>query len=169
MQQDAPTSRPRARWRFRLARGSDAAAVEAFLGRLSPTTLQARYLSPRRLVGDVRTAEVARILGSNERQHVVLLALDGSEIRGIAELVLRDAEQAEVALLVEDAFQGQGLGKALGQRLKRLAGRRGLRVLTGNHAYGNARVAAMLRQAGGKVHYAFDYGSLRFSLSLEAA
>src|SRR4051812_14802343 len=56
MDQPAPAPRPLPRRRFRLARASDADAVDAFLGRLSPATLQARYLSPRRLNGAVRAA-----------------------------------------------------------------------------------------------------------------
>src|SRR4051812_8617105 len=108
MDHDAPRRRTTRLPRFRFARVTDAASVDAFLGRLSPATIQARYLSPRRLEGMVRDLEVARILRCDDRRHVVLLALEGREIRGIGELVLHDVDRAEVALLVEDAVQGRG-------------------------------------------------------------
>src|SRR5438132_890417 len=74
----------RAPVRFRVARAGDRSAVRAFLDRLSPSTVQARFLSPARsLTGLLGDHELKRLFDRNEAEHVVVLAVDGTEIRGI--------------------------------------------------------------------------------------
>ena len=160
----SPCSR---RLRFRIARDRDRGAVRAFLDRLSPSTVGLRYLSaPRSLAGPAGDPELRRLLGRNEAEHVVVLAVDGRQVRGIGEFVAEPAQRAELALLVEDAFQGCGIGRSLFRRLERVARGRGIQAFTGDMAYGNARALALLRWTGRPLETQVSYGSLRFQLRL---
>jgi GNAT superfamily N-acetyltransferase len=153
---------------LRVARVGDRAAVRAFLDRLSPSTVQARFLSPARsLAGPVGDAELERLLERNEAEHIVLLAVDGAEVRGIGEFVIEQARHAVLALVVEDAFQGRGVGRSLLRRLEQLALTHGIRSFTGDMAHGNSRAVALLRATGRTLQTRFSYGSLQFKLLLE--
>jgi GNAT superfamily N-acetyltransferase len=154
--------------RVRLARPDDRGAVRAFLGRLSPRTVQARYLSPLLPLDDARAdLEVARLFDSTDFERTIVLAMDGADVRGIGEFSIEDAERAELGLIVEDAFQGRGIGKRLLRALERLAIERGLRAFTGDVAVGNSRGLAVLRATGRPLHSRPDYGSVRFTLRLD--
>ena len=165
----SPSSPCSARLHFRLARPGDRGAVRAFLDRLSPSTVQARYLSPpRSLAGPAGEPELTRLLERNAADHMVVLAVDGSGVRGIGELVAEHERRAELALVVEDAFQGCGIGRSLFRSLEQLALTRGIRAFTGDIAYGNARMLALLRGTGHRLQTQLGYGSLQFRLLLEA-
>ena len=154
--------------RIRLARPEDRGAVRAFLGRLSPRTVQARYLGPCLPLDGARAdLEVTRLLDSKDFERTVVVAVDGAEVRGVGEFVVEDAERAELGVLVEDAFQGRGIGKRLLRLLERLAIQRGLRAFTGDVAYGNSRGLALLRATGRPLKSRPDYGSVRFTLRLD--
>jgi acetyltransferase len=147
--------------------------VVAFLGRLSPATLQARYLGGvPSLVGQRAARETQRLLDSDGSRHVVLLADDGEDaedanIHGIGEFVIETSGAGAVlALLVEDRFQGQGIGHALLGRLEQLARERGITQFSGEVAYGNERVLRLLRSSGGPLRLQPEYGALHFTLGL---
>jgi GNAT superfamily N-acetyltransferase len=152
----------------RLARPDDRGAVRAFLGRLSARTVQARYLGPSLPLDDARAdLEVTRLFDSPDFERTLVVATDGPEVRGLGEFTVEDAERAELGILVEDAFQGRGIGKRLLRLLQRLAVERGLRAFTGDVAYGNSRGLALLRATGRPVRSQPDYGSVRFTLRLD--
>ena len=156
------------RLRYRALRASDRAAIVAFFGRLSPETVRARYFSSVRLSGPFGERELARLFEPAGGAHMVVVATQGTAVRGIAEFVAEDARRGEVAVVVEDAVQGRGVGRCLMSRLRRAALEHGIEVFTGDVAYGNARVTALLRRAG-RLRMQLDYGSVRFSLELAAA
>ena len=142
--------------------------MRAFLGRLSPRTVQNRYLSASLPLNDARAdLEVARLFDSTECERTVVVAMEGADVRGLGEFSIEDAERAELGLLVEDAFQGRGIGKRLLRVLERLAIQRGLRAFSGDVAYGNSRGLAVLRATGRPLHSRPAYGSVRFTLRLE--
>jgi GNAT superfamily N-acetyltransferase len=153
--------------RLRIARARDRLAVRAFLDRLSPATIQGRYLSQHTsLSGLVGDREVARMLDGNAARHVVLLAVQGAEVRGIGEFVGDPVKGAEVSLVVEDAFQGRGVGRRLLRKLEQLALRRGIRAFTGDLAYSNTRMLALLHGSGRRLQLTSTYGSQYFRLQL---
>jgi hypothetical protein len=84
---------------LRIARDSDRAAIGAFLSRLSTGTIQARYLSSwSSLAGSRADQETQRLLDGDTARHVVVVAVDGTEIRGVGEFVVEDAAaEAELA------------------------------------------------------------------------
>jgi GNAT superfamily N-acetyltransferase len=157
----------RLRLPLRAGRAADRAAVRAFLHRLSPSTLRTRYLSPHETVAEPwGERELDRLLDPHDGKHMVVLALDGAEVRGIGEYVEERAGEAELALMVEDRFQGRRVGRALMGSLQQLAHARGICAFYGDVAYGNWRMLALLRGAGGALRTEQNYGSLRFQLRL---
>ena len=153
----------------RLARASDRGAVRAFLSRLSPRTIQARYLSSAVPLDEERAdLELRRLFDNPAPERTVVLAMFGPEVRGIGEFTVEGDDQAELGLLVEDAFQGRGIGKGLLRALQRLAAQRGIEAFTGDVGHTNSRMLRLLRATGRKLRTQPDYGSLRFTLRLRS-
>jgi len=149
-------------------RDGDRPAVRAFLTRLSPETRRARYLGPVQFEDHALEREVRRLQGTDTRVHPVLIARDGDEVRGIGEYVVDAADQgrAELALVVEDAFQRRGLGTLLFLNLEEHALQRGIRAFTGEVGNDNYRVLALLRKARRTLRIEAAYASSYFELNL---
>jgi GNAT superfamily N-acetyltransferase len=159
----------RASFQFRAAEPDDRVALHAFLGRLSQSTVAARYLQRTlNLAGPSGDREVDRLLGRRHAGHVVLLAMDGADVRGIGELFSQGLNRADLGVVVEDAFQGRGIGRALLRTLEKVALNRGIRALTGDMAYGNARAVALLRGTGRPIRTQVGSGGVSFTLTLQA-
>jgi GNAT superfamily N-acetyltransferase len=74
---------------------------------------------------------------------------DGAEtIVANAEYVVNEEDVAELAVVVADAWQGQGLGRRLIQRLQQLAGSGQLRGMRGDVLSENRRMLAIMRDCG---------------------
>jgi GNAT superfamily N-acetyltransferase len=143
-------------------------AVRTFLSRLSPNTVRARYLSSwTSLAGPLGDGEAQRLVDRSQARHVVVLAFDADEIRGIGEFVETAGSAAELALVVEDAAQRRGIGRSLFQRLRRLAHRRGIRAFTGDVRYSNTPALQFLRATGTPLRTTLGYSALEFCLLLE--
>jgi GNAT superfamily N-acetyltransferase len=158
---------PKTPIRLRLAEQSDRAALVAFLARLSPATLHARYLSARPQLSTEAADREARRLLDDAACHVVVVAEDGAHIRGVGEFVA-EADTAELALVVEDAFQNRGIGKLLYRQLAQLARQRCLTAFTGDVHYDNHRVLAFMRRNRPAVQLRPDLASIRFTLPVRA-
>ena len=161
-----PSTLPSPRLRF--VRKGDRPALRAFLGRLSASTLQARYLTMlSRMEGLLADREIARIVDGDAARHVVVVAEDRADIRAIGEFVIdTDGRAAELALTVEDDFQNHGLGRRLYCRLEALARRRGVAAFTGDVRHGNTRMQELLRATGRPLRMESVYGGVYFTLQL---
>jgi GNAT superfamily N-acetyltransferase len=154
--------------RFRLANAADRGALRAFLDRLSPSTINTRYLTPATtLAGELGERELRRLIERDLDEHLVVVAVDGAEIRGVGEFVTANAQDAELALVVEDAFQHRGIGRCLFGILEQLALERGVSAFTAEVAYSNARMRSLLAATGRRLQTQLGYGSLRFRLLLD--
>jgi GNAT superfamily N-acetyltransferase len=94
------------------ARPDDGPEIAALHGRCSPATTAARYLTPmtrlpRRLLAELLAADVALVAVDDLGRVVALATLVAAE----------PPDRVELGLLVEDAWQGAGLGTALVRRL----------------------------------------------------
>lgn len=96
----------------------DAPRIADLYARLSPRTLRLRYCSALRISGEV---EAARLCGSDPMDRAVLLALSEGEVIGIGELGRVSDRCGEIALVVRDDCQGEGIGTALGHELVEVA------------------------------------------------
>jgi len=155
--------------RFRLARPGDDGALADFLSRLSPETTRARYLASIRLEGQALRRELARLLPADAAGHKVLIAEQDGIIRGFGEYVVADGQRADLALVVEDRFQGYGLGRALFLNLEYLAVREGIRTFTGDVAPHNLRARHLLRSSGRVLRMVYAYATICFELALNPA
>lgn len=106
---------------IRLAHPEDAHAVAAMHKRCSQRTLYQRYVSS----GDWQEIQMRRLSGGHSGATLVAVGDEGQVI-GLGNVFPEhsgDEHSAEIAVLVEDARQGGGVGSALLRRLVRLAER----------------------------------------------
>ena len=112
--------------------------------RLSPETVHRRFHAPLRSppAGAHRLVEVDHDLRE------ALVAVVGGEVVGVARYDRSPADPAtaDVAVVVEDAWQGVGVGRQLLAELTALAGRRGVRTLTADVQADNDRVVGLVRR-----------------------
>jgi GNAT superfamily N-acetyltransferase len=118
---------------IRPIRPDDKPLLAAAVERLSPRTARMRFLAPKTRL---TSAEQRYLTEIDFVDHYALVAIQADDPRplvGVGRWV-RDAddpEAAEIALLVSDRFQRQGLGIALGKALKDAARARGIRRFNG--------------------------------------
>jgi GNAT superfamily N-acetyltransferase len=156
------------RVRLRAARDDDRAAIRAFLGRLSASSLQSRYLIMlSHMDADRIDREIRRIFDRDAARHVVVVATDGLDVHAIGEIVIdSDGHSAELALTVEDAFQRRGLGSRLYRRLEAVARSRGASTLTGDASNDNYRIQKLLRATGRPLRLELSFGGVHFTLRI---
>ncbi len=93
----------------------DARRLERLFDRCSPTTVYRRFFSP--IQRPPRTALLWFATVDHDRREA-LVALDGDEIVAVARYDGRSiTDEAEVAVIVEDAWQRRGVGTELVRRL----------------------------------------------------
>lgn len=98
---------------------------------------------------------LSRICRADEPRHVLIGACRAGELVGVAHLIRWPGEHAssDVALVVGDAFQGQGLGGALLDAVVREARADGLDRLTFQLSGDNRAMARLLARRDIRVHY----------------
>ena len=93
--------------------------------RLSPESVYHRFLSP---LHDPIDAGLDRLVDLDHREREAIAAMSGGEVVGVARYFRdRETATADLAVLVEDAWQGRGLSLVLIERLEELARSRGSR------------------------------------------
>jgi len=93
----------------------DVAALERMFHRLSPLTVYRRFFSPIQRPPQ-RMLEWLTTVDHDCRE--ALVAFDGDEIVAVARYDAQcGADEAEIAVLVEDAWQHRGVGRRLARRL----------------------------------------------------
>ena len=153
--------------RFRLAdgrlvwlrplRAEDAPRLMDLCKRLSPSTLRRRFL---RSVVRCDPLEAQRLAAVDQVQRVALVAVpdpaDDPPIVAVGRFHGDGSEQAELALVVDDAYQHVGLGRLLLSCLVREAVQRRLRVLAGHVLYDNTPMLRLLRTSGQALEVHWD-------------
>ena len=114
----------------RALRPDDREDMLAAIGRTSPQSLQRRFFVPKRGFSET---ELAFFMNIDFDNHVALVAQideDGRpSIVGGGRYIVVKPDQAEIAFVVVDAYQRQGIGAALMRHLARLAREAGLKEL----------------------------------------
>jgi GNAT superfamily N-acetyltransferase len=113
--------------------------------RLSADTVYRRFHSPVRWLPP---AMVHRFVDVDHDRREAVVAVVGDEVVGISRYDRSpdDDTCAEFAVLVEDAWQGHGLGRQLLGEVLELAARRGVRTATASVQADNERTLALLRR-----------------------
>ena len=142
----------------------DAGAVRALHERCSLDSRRMRYFSPKPY--PPRRA-FERFCDPSRGMTLVAEGPDGS-LLALAHLVLvRDPGAAEVAFLVEDAWQGRGLGRGLAGLLLALARDRGLVEVRATALSENARMRRLLTSLGGRTRRTEDTAIVEIRLRLD--
>jgi GNAT superfamily N-acetyltransferase len=113
-------------------------------GRLSPETVYRRFHAPLRRP----PADAHRLVEVDHDLREALVAVVGGEVVGVARYDRSPADPAtaDVAVVVEDAWQGVGIGRQLLAELTELAAQRGVRALTADVQADNDRMVGLVRR-----------------------
>ena len=120
----------------------DRAELRRFYLELSPRSLFLRFMSPMPRLPE---STVAYLCETGKLDREVLVATCDDEI--VAEgryHRVRGTNDAEVALVVADAWQGLGLGPLLTERLARIGRLRGVEAFSGSMLAGNTHARSLL-------------------------
>lgn len=123
----------------------DADRLRAFHHQLSDRTIYYRFFSPHATLSN---REVQYFTEVDHINRVALVALHEGDIVGVARYDRTGAATAEVAFVIRDDFQGQGLGSALLMRLARAARDREIMRFTAEVLPGNRRMLATFESGG---------------------
>jgi GNAT superfamily N-acetyltransferase len=134
--------------RVRPIRPDDELRLVALFERLSPRSIYQRFFTSYRRLPASWYHEFANV---DYRARLALvaeeLAHDGAHVRGVVRWEPGDAPgTADVALIVEDAWQGRGLGSLLLGELLAAGAARGVRDFTADVLAENGRMLRLLRR-----------------------
>jgi acetyltransferase len=154
---------------LRPIRPEDAEAEKRFISRLSPRTSYLRFHAPIRELTLERLVRYTQIDYDREMAFVAVDTTDElHEIRGISRYTCNpDGKTAEFGVIVEDAWQGRGLGHVLMQAIEDTARARGLTELIGLVLKENDEMGDLMRKRGYVPHRDDeDPGVLRYIKAL---
>jgi RimJ/RimL family protein N-acetyltransferase len=138
--------------RLRLTRPSDAPRVRAFLRGLSEPSLHRRFLTA---IGDVPDSVVKHFTFYEPRERLMLAAttpFDGTEaLVGLADVAMLETGVAEIAIVVGDEYQANGVGTLMSQAVASLASRRGATHLKAMMAADNKAMLKLMERLGDTV------------------
>ena len=157
--------------RIRPIRRSDAQAVRAFVVGLSNRSRLLRYFRPLRELPEQLLRQLTEADGERDAVFVAL-ARDaaGTRIVGLAQYARTDVACCEFALVIADAWQGQGLGRRLLQRLLGAAQSAGVAQMHGDVLRENRAMLGLARAMGFSVSASpLDPSALRVTRDLERA
>jgi len=135
---------------LRPIRPEDAQAEQRFVARLSPETMYRRFHAPMR---ELTTERLVRFTQIDYDREIAFVAIDATgeqeEIRGVARYTrMPDGFSCEFGIVIEDAWQGRGLGHALMTALEETARSRGLTEIIGYVLRDNEGMDKLMRGRG---------------------
>lgn len=134
---------------------SDGPLVSGMFRRLSPESVYRRFFSPISR-SDAFQASVLRV---DHRDHEAIAAVQGGEIVGLAQYArLPGAKQANLAIVVADAWQRQGLGTRLIAALADRAVEEGIDSFAVDIQGDNFAALKLLKRVAPRTRMAFSAG-----------
>lgn len=128
----------------RAVRPDDAPALQAFHHRLSPGTVRSRFLGAHPRLSD---EEARRFTALRAAQQVALVATLDGEIVGVGRYIrILTGDTAEVAFVVQDGYQGRGIGTELLCLLARIGWDDGIRRFVADTLAENSPMLAVFRR-----------------------
>lgn len=153
--------------RIRALRPDDRDDMLAAIGRTGTQSLQRRFFVAKRGFSD---KEIAFFMNIDFVNHVALVALAEEEGRSViiggGRYVVTQPGWAEIAFVVIDNYQGQGLGTLLMRHLSIIARRAGLKELTAEVLPENAAMRKVFEKFGFRAQRASDPQVLHLVLTL---
>ena len=125
--------------------------------RLSPDTVYRRFHAPIR---QLPATELRRLLDVDHDLREAIVAVVRDEVVGVAryDRPPDDLDNATFAVVVEDAWQGRGLGRRLLSELTELAGSRGVHGFTASVQADNRRMLRLVRLMFPGSRWTVDHG-----------
>ena len=145
---------------------TDAGRLVAFHRRCSIETTRLRFFTVH---PELRPEELHRFTHVDHLDREAIVAVVDDEIVGVARYDRTPGGEADVAFVVEDAWQGRGLGALLFEALARCARCAGIDVLTAQTLAENRRMLAVFRHAGHRVRTRFEDGVVDVEIDLREA
>jgi GNAT superfamily N-acetyltransferase len=129
---------------LRVIRADDECRLERMFYRLSPESVYRRFFT---LYSTPPKAALHKLADLDHDSHDAVVAVSGDEVVGVARYAAVDGRpgEAEIAVVVEDAWQGQGLGPRLLECVAALARVHGVTTLSATVLAENRPAIAMLR------------------------
>lgn len=162
-----PDDPGRHRLQIRAVQRADEQRLERMFFRLSPRTLYQRFLLPIPVAAH-QTFRVTQLTRIERSTSYAAVACEGEEIRGIARY---DPEPApatvELSILIEDAWQGRGLGKALASQMIVEALRHGITQFTVNIQAENIPALRLVKALFPQAQLVWNGGTWQAHLSAE--
>jgi RimJ/RimL family protein N-acetyltransferase len=125
---------------------ADQEALRTAFARLGDESRYRRFLTA---VSTLTPAQLRYLTDVDQRDHVALAAVeDGYGIVGVARFIRLEAHEAELAIAVVDAHQGQGLGGDLLAALAKRARDQGVTRFHATVLADNARMLRLLSRLG---------------------
>jgi RimJ/RimL family protein N-acetyltransferase len=132
--------------RIREIEPADADSLREFHSSLSRRSITMRYLGPHPVLSD---KEVERFTNVDRVNRVAFVVERAGHIVAVARYERPPGtDEAEVAFVVQDDFQGRGLGTMLLQQLARVARRQGIRRFRADTFSDNGRMLRVFRDSG---------------------
>lgn len=151
----------------RLAHPDDRESMTAFFARLSDDSRRLRFFSSAQPSAKLIEASCDDSDARKQLCLVVTRAVAGGPcIIAAANYIARDEASAEIALTVDDAFQGKGIGSLLLERLAVLAARNGIRRFWAMTLPDNQPMLDVFRQSGFQCRARPNDGCVEIDLSV---
>jgi GNAT superfamily N-acetyltransferase len=133
----------------RRVRAEDAHALQRLVGRSSDRSIELRFFGPLKQLSDEMAERFADVDGKDRFALVALDPENPDEIVGVVRYEREGGtDGAEYAALIEDRFQGRGLGIGLTRHLIEAARENGIRHLHAMVMRENIGMLSLLRSLG---------------------
>jgi len=147
---------------------ADAPLVRTFHGELSDRSRRLRFLVPT--AAEISDEDLAYLTDVDHRRHEAVVALDGERMVGVARYVRTPGqrESAEVAVVVVDDRQNEGIGTALLDDLTERARQNGITRYTAIVSEDNDIVINALERAGAETTGETEEGEIEYAVDVPA-
>ncbi|MCW2966315.1 MAG: family N-acetyltransferase [Solirubrobacteraceae bacterium] len=145
---------------LRPIQAQDKAILAAAFARLSPESARLRFLAPKTRLTTAELRYLTEIDGADHVAIVAVLAHRPSTIVGVGRWVRSgdDPQEAEVAIVIGDPWQHQGLGRHMGLVLADMARRNGVRRFTASLLSDNVAAHRLFVRISRRLHAEHHHG-----------
>ncbi len=141
--------------RIRRMRPDDVERLEEFNRRVSPETLRLRFFTPVKAVSRVLLERLASL--DFERRAAFVATDPGDEsVRAVGRYEGEDADEAEIAFIVEDSLHGEGIATELLYHLAQHAREQGFSTFRAMVLRENQDMVGVFRKAGYPLRVTMD-------------
>jgi len=141
----------------------DSELLREFHGRLSSETVYYRYFAPH---PELSVRELDHLTHVDHVKRVALVVILRGELIGVGRFESIDGESAEVAFVIRDDVQGQGVGSLLLEHLAAAGRERGYRKFVADVLPHNGRMLSTFRFAGYDIEQGTSDGVVAVSFNI---